>query len=239
MLILARETLWNRRATQVVCIFLFALMLTGCMAMGQGANLTPDEQALREDAQVFNETVVGGAATGALVTGLGCALLGGSLEQCAIAAGSGAALGGIAGYMTATSQRAAKQEVRQAEIITKDIVEENQKIKVIVAKAEKVLETNRAEAKKLKALIASKKAKAGEMEALQARMESSSATLNELVTNLEKKRAQYIEAADSLDGKGQDTAELRRAVKDMESQIALLVGYRTALEESLRVEVMG
>ena len=154
--------------------------------------MTPEEQALREDAQVFNETVVGGAATGALVTGLGCALLGGSLEQCAIAAGSGAALGGIAGYMTATSQRAAKQEVRQADIITKDIVEENQKIKEVVAKAEKVLETNRAEAKKLKALIASKKAKAGEMEALQARMESSSATLNELVTKLEEKAGRNI-----------------------------------------------
>ena len=207
--------------------------------MGPGGNLTPEEQALREDAQVFNETVVGGAATGALIGGLGCALLGGNLEQCAIAAGSGAALGGITGYMTATQQRAAKQEVRQIDVITKDIVDENGKIKEVVARAEKVLETNRAEAKKLKALIASKKAKVGEMEALQARMESNSATLTELVTKLNKKRDQYIEIADNLQGKGQDTSELRQAVKDMESQIALLVEYRTALEESLKVEVMG
>ena len=235
----ANEMLWNGLVTRVGCALLLVLMITGCKTMGTGVNLTPNEQMLQKDAQVFEATVVEGAVTGALVGGLGCLLLGGNTTDCAIAAGTGAAVGGITGYMTATQQRAAKQEVRQIDIITSDIGEENDKIKKFTALAEKIIEDNRAEAKKLRALIVSKKAKAGDMEALQARMETNRDTLTEAITKLQKKRDRFVEAADELKGKGEDTTQLRQALKNMEGQIALLVEYRTAIEEELRVEVMG
>ena len=235
----AKEMLWNGRVMRVGCTLLLVFMIAGCKTMGAGANLTADEQMLQEDAQVFEATVVEGAVTGAVVGGLGCLLLGGDAKDCAIALGTGAAIGGLTGYMTATKQRAAKQEVRQIDIITQDIEEENKNIKKFAALAQKILEKNRAEAKKIKALIASKKAQAGEMEALRARMETNRNSLNDAITKLQKKRDDFVKVADDLKGQGQDTTKLRRAVKDMEDQIAVLVEYRTALEESLRVEVMG
>lgn len=235
----AKVKLWNGRVVRVSCTLLLVFMIAGCKTMGAGANLTADEQMLQEDAQVFEETVVEGAVTGALVGALGCALFGGDAKDCIVAAGTGAAVGGIAGYMTATQQRAAKQEVRQIDVITQDIEEENNRIKKFAVLAQKILEKNRAEAKKIKALIASKKAQAGEMEALRARMETNRNSLNEAITKLQKKRDDFVKVAEDLKGQGQDTTKLRRAVEDMEGQIAVLVEYRTALEEELKVEVMG
>lgn len=233
------EMLCNGRATRMGCALLLVFMIAGCKTMSGGANLTADEQMLQEDAQVFEETVVGGAMTGALLGGLGCALLGGDTKDCIVAAGVGGAVGGLAGYMTATEQRAAKQQVRQIDVITEDIEEENNKIKKFAALAEKVLAQNRAEARKLRARIASKKAKASEMETLQARMESSRDSMNVAITRLQKKRDEFVQVADNLKGKGEDTTKIRQAVKDMEGQIALIIEYRTALEEELKVEVMG
>ena len=237
MLTSTGERLWSGHVKRVGGSLLVALMVAGCATTG--ANLTPEEQALRQDAQVFNETVLGGAATGAMVGGLGCALLGGGLEDCVLAAAGGAALGSVAGYITATEQRAAKEQVRQIDVVTNDVVAENEKIKAVVARAENVLKGNRAEVQKLRELVAAEKAKASEIEALRARMRANSAILNDLVSNLKKKRDQYNEVADNIEAKGQDTAKLRQAVKDMESQIALLIEYRAALEEELKVEVMG
>lgn len=77
------------------------------------------------------------------------------------------------------------------------------------------------------------------MEALQARMETTRDTLTEAIAGSQKKRDQFVEAADELKGKGEDTTQARQALKNMEGQIALLIEYRTALEEELRVEVMG
>ena len=130
------------------------------------------------------------------------------------------------------------KNVRQVNIIISDIEEENDKIKKFAVLAGMIVEKNMAEAKKLRDLIASKKAKATDMESLQARMETNRDTLNGAITKLQKKRDRFVEAADELKGKGKDTTQIRQALKNMEGQIALLVEYRTALEEELRVEVM-
>ena len=82
-----------------------ALVLAGCQTAGDSdqislfessAPLTPAEQAMRDDADVFNETLFGGAAAGAVLGGVFCAmsLLLGSDENgiatCAAAIGVGA-----------------------------------------------------------------------------------------------------------------------------------------------------
>ena len=218
--------------------------VTGCetmpaMSTTANAGLSAEERALREEAKLFDSTVLGGAAAGAAAGGLGCMLFGGSLSDCATEIAIGAAVGGVAGYMTATSQRAANEHVRQTEIVTSDIVAENTKLAKLVSSARSVVESNRAAAEALKARIASKEADAAEVEAMQARLRSNVDVLNSTIGKLTEKKQQYVEVAANLQSQGEDTANVRAQVREMEDHIALLVEYRNALEEELDVEVMG
>ena len=215
--------------------------LTGCMTFsdGGGASLSPEERTLRQEAQVFNETVLGGAAAGAAIGGLTCMLFGSSLGDCATEAAIGAAVGGIAGYVTASKQQAANEQVRATDIVTRDLHAENERLASLVATARRVLEENRASNEELRARIANNEAEAGEIDAQRRRIQSNVEVLNGVIANLNEKRSQYTEVAGNLDDEGEDTAALRKEVREMSEQIDLLVDYRTALEEELDVELMG
>ena len=222
-------------------VIAIAVASTGCVTMpgGQGAALTPEERALRGEAKVFNNTVLGGAAAGAAVGGITCMLFGNSLGECAGEMAVGAVTGGIVGYVTATKQQAANEQVRAAEIVTRDVQAENEKLGTLVATARNVLEENRASNQELKARIATNEAEAGELGAQQRRVRSNVEVLNGVIAKLNEKRSQYAEVAGDLESEGEDTTALRQQVREMSEQIGLLVEYRTALEEELNVELMG
>ena len=97
-----------------------ALTVAGCSTMS-GAVLTDSEKALRDESQVFSETVIGGAAAGAALSGLGCALFGGRPADCIATAAAGAVVGAAGGYLVATRQAAAKEQVAEIDIVTRDI----------------------------------------------------------------------------------------------------------------------
>ena len=238
----ARRWIDGRRGLTAAAVAM-VVAVTGCETMPGmttvDANLSAEERALREDANVFNATVLGGAAAGAAAGGLGCLLFGGSLTDCATEIAIGAATGGVVGYMTASSQRAANEQVRQADVVTRDIMAENEKLAKLVSSARSVLESNRASAEALKARIASKEADAAEIEAMQAKLRSNIGVLSSTIDTLTEKKHQYTEVAANLQSQGEETAEVRAQVREMEDHIALLVEYRDALEEELDVELMG
>lgn len=214
-----------------------AVAIAGC-APSQPP-LTSDEQALRSNADVFNETVIGGAAAGAAVGGLTCLLLGGGPEDCVEEVALGAVVGGVAGYLTASKQEAANQQVAQIDIITRDIQAENAQAAKVVASARKVLDENRAAAKAVRERVANQEAEAADVAAMQAKLQSNINVLNGVIAKLGEKRDTFAEAAASLDAEGQQTAGLRQQVREMEDQIALLVQYRDVLVDEISVELMG
>ena len=219
-------------------IAMLAVAVTGCATLG-GASLTENEQALRDDSQAFTETVLGGAATGALAGGGLCMLTGKSLQDCLGAAAIGGALGAAGGYAVATKQAAANENVAQTDIVTRDIEADNQKLGKLVASTRNVVQENRAAVEALKARVASKEAEAGEVEALQARLRSNADLLNNTIGKLNERKDTYTETLASMEGEGEDTTALRQEVSEMEDQIAQLVEYRSALEDEIDVELMG
>ena len=219
-------------------IAIAAVAVTGCATMG-GPDLTDDEKALRDDSQIFNETVLGGAAAGAALGGLSCMLLGQSVEECIPEMMVGGAVGAAGGYLVATKQAAANEHVRQTDVVTRDVVADNEKLAKLVSLARSVLNENRAAAEALQARIASNEAESGEIEAMQAKLRSNVDVLNNAIGKLNERRGTYVEALASLESEGEDTTALRRQVREMEDQIAQLIQYRSALEEEMDVELMG
>ena len=209
------------------------------MPGGEGTALTPEERALRAEAQVFEKTVLGGAAAGAAIGGVTCMLFGSSLSECGGEMALGAVAGGIAGYVTASKQQAANEQVRATDVVTRDIQADNERIGTLVATARKVVEENRASNQELRARIARNEAEAGEIKTRQNKIRENVEVLNGVIANLNEKRSQYAEVASNLENEGEDTGALRRQVDEMSEQIDLLVEYRTALEEELDVELMG
>ena len=225
----------------LAAVITIPVALTGCLTFseGGGVSLTPEERALREEAQVFNQTVLGGAAAGAAIGGFACMMFGSSLGDCAAEAAIGAVAGGIAGYVTASKQKAANEQVRATDIVTRDIHAENERLASLVATARSVLEENRASNEELRARIVNNEAEAGEIDAQRRKIQSNVEVLNGVIANLNEKRSQYTEVAGNLDDEGKDTAALRKQVREMSEQLDLLVEYRSALEEELDVELMG
>ena len=125
--------------------------------------------------------------------------------------------------------------VTASDIVTRDIHALDEKLASLVVTAHSVLEENRASNEELRARIANNEAEAGEIDAQRSRIQSNVEVLNGVIANLNEKRLQYTEVAGDLDDEGEDTAALRKQVRELSEQIDLLVEYRTALEEELDV----
>ena len=230
------------KASRLLVLLSLAAVLVvavaGCAATG-GAALTDDERALREQSQIFDNTVLGGAAVGAGIGGITCMLLGQSAEDCIPEMMAGAAVGAAGGYLVAAKQKAANEQVRQTDIVTRDVVADNENIARSVALARNVLNENRAAVKTLKERIANNESEAGEIEAMQARLRSNIEILNTTIGKLNERKQTYVDALAGLESEGEDTTALRAQVREMEDQIAQLVQYRSALEDEIDVELMG
>ncbi|MDA0704487.1 MAG: hypothetical protein O3A96_14815 [Proteobacteria bacterium] len=231
-----------------------ALVAAGCQTagdsgrstlFGDSAPLTPAEQQMRNDADVFNETVFGGAVAGMAMGGLFCAmslLLGSNqnnMAVCATAIGVGAALGAIDGYMVATRQEAARRQVREIDVVTEDIEQSNAKLRKLVASSQKVVEQNRERINEVTLKVAQNQARAEELTLEQARLDDNIAVMSGTLENLREERDGYVEVAGELASQGQDTTRLRAQLVEMNRQIAALEQERDALENINRASKIG
>lgn len=238
-----------------------SITLQGCMGSGGGSDsngrfslfnsgsdgdLTPEEQALRKEADVFNETVFGGAASWAAVGGVACValkLLGGdsgNMGQCAVMAGVGAVFGALDGYLVAKQQEAARKQVSELALVSQDVAKDNLKIERINAKARKVRDQNlerirNAEEKRRNQQISSQQL-ADERERLNDNIEF----LQETIDKLKTRRDQYQEARQKLiaGGKGK-SAELRSKIDEQSRKIEALEEMKHDLEEANAVKRIG
>jgi len=233
-----------------------ALILNGCasgdtgdrpfdfLAGDENAKLTPEERRLRDDAAEFNETVAGGAATGALLLGglcmVGVLLNGGDgLGQCAIRAGVGAAIGAVDGYLVAKRQEAARQRVREIDLVTKELEDKNVKLQQLVDSSRRVVEQNRTRIQDVQLKVAQKKMRQEQLVQEQAQLQSNIDLMNQTIANLTRERDNYQQVAGQLGRDGRNTAALEKQIRTMEQQIAALQVERDELEKIKRAVRLG
>lgn len=131
-----------RSTTILVCITSVALSgaLSGCAGMGTGASyaVAADDLCAAERTQLksfqdyFFQSMIQGAATGALLGGLSGLLIGGDAKGALIGAGAGAVVGGATGYFAA-KQRATSDPVALTQAVYTDIYNENAQLDSVSA----------------------------------------------------------------------------------------------------------
>lgn len=231
------------------------LLLGGCATTGDGTwsnpldrilspaprDPTPEEREMQEDAKIFRNTVLGGAATVGGALFLDCLLGRGTDEwkDCAVVGGVGAVVGAIDGYLTAKRQEASRRKVREIDLITEEIEEKNAGIRKLVASSRKVVEQNRERIGEVKLKVARNEVREEVLAEEKGRLESNIALMDRTIENLAKDRETYRTLADELEGEGRDVARLRENVESMELRIAELEEQRDELEEINRAVRIG
>ena len=210
--------------------------------------LTPAEQRLREDNQVFNETVLGGIAYNAL---LGAAIAGaygllssdGDLGKAAIYAGIGAGAGGIYGaidgYRTATKQEAARAQVREIDVMVDKVDAENARIEQSIQTTDIVIAETRAKLTEAQARLRKQEITAAEFERDLRHAESNVAELDQMIAGIEKRQAEFGSVADAMRQEGQDTRQLQAQIAEGQQKLAQLKSERDLLAQDLEVNRIG
>jgi uncharacterized protein YcfJ len=231
-----------------VCTLAAASMLvsmSGCQTTGfmassagtktaQGIPLTPAETQMRQDAEQFDKTVIGGVATGAVIGAtlgaLAAALSGGDSKQitksAAIGAVAGGVYGGVDGYVTAKKQQSGRDEIRALQATAADVRKDNDKLKAFIASSDNVLAEGKARLALLRNDVAAKKLSAQQAEQARQREEQNIASMNNTLAQAKKTREQYAQAAVQLGNSPQ-------ARRDLDSEIARMDKQVSALESNI------
>ncbi len=255
-----------RRIRSATFVLAVALTLSGCASTGSNdlspsgwslpemfggepaQPLTPAEQRLREDNQVFNETVFGGIAYNAL---LGAAIAGaygllstnGDLGKAAVYAGVGAGAGGIYGaidgYRTATKQEAARAQVREIDVMVDKVDAENTRIEQSLKTTDTVIAETKAKLADAQARLRKQEITAAEFESDLRHAQSNVAELNEMISGIEKRQREFGEVADAMRQEGQDTSQLRAQIAEGRQKLAQLKSERDLLAQDLEVSRIG
>jgi len=221
----------TRRSPRLkVAALVSAALLMGCaqgipgIGPGAGPGATGPEAELARQAQAMQRTVLEGAATGALLGGLGTAVFGGDREDVV----KGAVIGGVAGaaagsYVGYLQQQYASDEDR-LERLRDDIERTNSEAESAVRNMRAVLDQNRRQ------LAA---ARAGSDEDLTAARQAAERDLAnmKLVTSGAERRRQEFQSTRSLQlvggqatGVDSQINELSRHIADMRASTNALAG---------------
>jgi DNA repair exonuclease SbcCD ATPase subunit len=222
--------------------------MAGVFGTGQKPALTPAEQRLREDANTFNETVLGGVAYNAAVGAALGALVGylhsgGDLKQMLVYSSAGIAAGGvyglIDGYRTANKQEAARRQVREVELITDKVRAENDQIEQSIKTAETVVSETRTKAAEVEQKLQNQEITTVQAESELQNHRDNIAELDKLIAGLQKRQDEYKQVADSIRQEGEDTSELDAQIAASSQRLAELQSEREVLAQSLEVTRIG
>lgn len=212
------------------------------------AELTPAERQLREEATLFNQTVLGGilfnsakgaalgALTGFLVTG---GKLEGLIKGAAVGGGVGAVAGAIDGYRTAKRQEAARQQVREIELMVAEVEGENQRIEQSIRTTDMVIAETRANLQSAQDQLRRKEISAAEYERQRQRAQRNVAAMDELIDGVEQRRDEFSSVAQDMRKEGEDTRALDAEIAQSSARLAELKAERDLLAQDLEVGRIG
>jgi hypothetical protein len=212
-------------------------------APSPAAARSPAEQRMRADQARFNETVLGGLMTGALV-GAGTAWLasvlrgrqGADPRKAALAGGiAGGIAGGHDGYVVATKEQAGREKVRELQAATADVRGDNERLQAFIDSANAVLAEGRARLAALSADVAARRITAQQARQERQREEQNIAAMQSTLDNAKKTREQYQQASAKFKGTPQDRRDLDAEIARMDRQVSQLEGNIDEYSRALAV----
>jgi hypothetical protein len=210
--------------------------------------LTPAEQRLREDAQTFNKTVLGGvaynAAIGATIGAIAGFLESGgdmseTLKYAAIGTAAGGVYGAIDGYRTATKQEAARAQLREIEVMVDKVEAENARIEESIRTTDAVINDSRAKLASAQQRLARQEITAEQFERDVDGAQSNVAELDKLIAGIEGRRDEFSQVAEAMKKEGEDTTQLDAQIAESSQKLAQLKSERDLLAQDLEVSRIG
>lgn len=241
------------RLTRASAIALLLMVPAGCANDGRGAgaqigdlfgedeaNLTPAERRLREDSRVFNETILGGVAVGALAGAAVGALLGAALgggrgaAKGAIAGGVlGGVAGGLDGWRVALKQEAARKQVREIDLATEQVLAENRRMQQSIDNMDQVLSQSRRSVRGARTGYRQGKVTADEVRAVENRARNNAQYASQTIEGQENRLDEIRQQRSALQQEGQNTRAMDRQIADMERKLENARRERDALVADL------
>ncbi|MBK8175044.1 MAG: hypothetical protein IPK66_07200 [Rhodospirillales bacterium] len=204
-----------------------------------GAPPTPEEEQMRKDANVFNTTVAEGSLVGAglgILTGVLIGATTGRVDNMVrygiVGGVAGGILGGVDGYMVAKQQEAGNNRVRVIQAMTRDVQQDNERLKALVESSSKVLDQSKARLAAINDQVAKNQASRDDLDDARARVEQDRDSLQKTLANLKKRRDNYQQAAMKTGG---DTRELDQQIQVLSQQIDQLEQNVVAMNQVLAV----
>jgi hypothetical protein len=208
-------------------------------------NLTPAERRLRRDNQVYNETLLGGVAQGAIVGallgglfGLASGKLKNAAQGAAIGAAAGGLFGGLDGWRVATRQEASSKNIREIELATDKVVAENRAMQQSLDNIDVVIAATTRNLRTARAGYRSKTVSLDEMRAREARARSNVKQTEQLIDKLEDRQQDQEEIASSLRSDGYNTRQIDQEISETRRQIRERERERELLAAELDREVI-
>lgn len=207
-----------------------SILLSGCvqtLSSRDRATMTPQEIALREEADTFNRTVGEGIATGcvaggAIGAGIGAAQRQNPLVGFLIGCIAGGAAGGFTGWYIADKQQQYANEEQRLDAMIVDVKSDNERLVSLIDTSRTVIAQDQAKIDALEKQLA-----AGTITKDQARRElaavdDNTSYLQETLKSLEERKAGYVEARKQTTGSDDQLAAMDAEIANLEKQIGTL-----------------
>jgi hypothetical protein len=217
---------------QILVTLTVTAMLAGCVGSGGGSSLPPPTTAaqakLRQESEASTRTIIEGAAVGAALGGLGVAIadLAGAkvdTKDYLIAAGAGAAIGGVAGSYVAQKQKEYASAEDQLDSVIADAKSKNQQARDLVGTMQTVLDEHKSELARLRRGVRNGTATQAQLDAELASTRTDQKVMQQAVDGTKKNRDILAEARNSFSQKATTPQEKSR-VRTLDGEIAQLSG---------------
>lgn len=199
--------------------------------------LTPEEQRLRQQAEVFNNTVLEGALVGAAIGSLSGLLTRRDAKGALVGGVAGAALGSAAGHYIAQKQQEYANTEERIDAVIADAREDNQRMSELVSTSKKVIAADKRRIAQLEKQIASGAISKEKARRQLADIEANERYLSKTAANLERRKRDWEVIAEQA--QDQSTSGQRKAmtgeIKKMEAQIGSMERELDSLVERRRI----
>jgi len=219
------------------------LVLSGCVTTRDYSQMTPAERKMREQADVYNQTVAEGAVLGCLV-GIGIGVLASSRsnrgQNALIGCGAGAVVGGGAGAYIANKQESYATREQQLDAMIADVRTENERLASLVTTTRQVIADDKARIDQIDGDLAAGKITLAQAKTKMASVDDNTAYLDNTLTELRKRQQTYVDAAaQTQSGSAKQNAAMQAEIATLETQIAQLQSERDALVQRRTVSRVG
>ena len=233
----------TKRIRTVALAVALSMAAAGC-ATNRAADrpLSPDEQRLRQQAEVFNTTVAEGALAGCLAgTLLGILVAKDKAAGAVAGCAAGGVAGGAGGYYVAQKQETYASAERRLDAMIAAVRQANQRLAGIVATSQRVIAADRARIEDIDRSLAANRISLDQARAQMAAVDDNRAYLEKTLAGLHEKQKTYREAAPTLRGQGSNrqAAELDREIASLETQVRALEGELGTLIERRKISRVG